>query len=204
MKHIIRVLSFFLLTTMLACQTIKTNQMKDKQTEEIFSSLLKETTLSIKPDESINKKAFVEQNLKNAKAWMAAFKFLKENDLANMPVGKYDLFPDGTYATVSDYETKDPESTYFEAHRKYIDIQYVVKGEEYIYLKKIDATKKEYKPYVEKQDIEFFSITGHQKLHAKPDVFFVFFPVDGHKPCLKVNNTSPVRKIVVKIPYINY
>lgn len=182
--------------------------MKIKETnrnkyENVFISLLTKADLPIKPHESINKSLFIEQNTKNPKAWAAAYKFLKENDLANMPAGRYDLLDDGTYANVSDYQTKDPESAYFEAHRKFIDIQYVARGKEYIHIKEIDATKEVYKPYVEKQDIEFFSISTYQEVLADPNVFFVFFPSDGHKPCLNVNQSIPVRKIVVKIPFIN-
>jgi len=117
-----------------------------------------------------------------------------------MAPGKYDLTTDGVYATVSDYITKDIDTVFYEVHRKYIDIQYVVSGREYIAittLENIDSVKQ---VYDEVNDIEFFQKTDDRFVLADSTKFFVFFPSDPHKPCLKVDENSKVRKIVVKIP----
>ncbi len=105
---------------------------------------------------------------------------------------------DGTFVTVTDYFTKD--SAHFEAHRKYIDIQYVANGQEYILITPLDG-KTEVTPYDEKKDIELFDKDRYPRHLANKDNFLVLFPEDGHKPCIKVNGDDSVRKIVIKIPF---
>lgn len=61
----------------------------------------------------------------------AAFDFLCSADLAELEPGRHEL-PNGIYAIVSEYETVAPESKQWEAHRKFIDVQYVVSGAELI------------------------------------------------------------------------
>lgn len=179
------------------------NLWNENQINDFYNSSVWIKDFSIKADNNINKKEFVKQNVLNPKSWAVAFEFFKKNDLANMPIGKYNLLDDGTYATVSDYMSKDVEGAYFEAHRKFIDIQFVARGEELIGLTTLQPPMEMYQPYDRDKDIEFFSKKESKNLYANSEVFFVFFPSDAHKPCLKVKDKSAVRKIVVKIPYIN-
>lgn len=158
--------------------------------------------LKIVPDISINKYLFVKQNINNPTEWKAALFFLKKNDFLDMEPGKYILTEKGTYVTVSDYLTKDHDTVFYETHRKYIDIQYIAKGKEYIGLTTLENIKRIRKPYDEVNDIEFFSKPDEKMLLADPSKFFVFFPSDAHKPCLKVDTNQMVRKIVIKIPYV--
>ncbi len=60
----------------------------------------------------------------------AALKFLLENELTALPVGRLELDGDNLYALVREYTTKPAEQGVWEAHRKYIDIQYMVSGSE--------------------------------------------------------------------------
>jgi len=184
------------------CQNKTVTKWNDEQIKEWFNSSVWIKDFSKKVDSSINKKEFVIQNVLNSKSWTAAYKFLNKNDLANMPIGRYELLNDGTYATVTDYLTKDADTAFFEAHRKYIDIQYVAKGEEYIRLTTLDLPLLIHKPYNDEKDIEFFSKNKSKQLLATPKTFFVFFPSDAHMPCLKEKNNAFLRKIVIKIPYI--
>ena len=57
------------------------------------------------------------------------FEWLKHNSLENMSDGKYNI-SENIYANIQSYETKD--NALYEAHRKYIDIQYMISGEEFI------------------------------------------------------------------------
>lgn len=156
--------------------------------------------LPFKPSTSINQTLLTDQQIKNTAAWQVAFKFLKENDLVNLPIGRYDL-SNGVFATVADYQTKEPETVKYEAHRKYIDIQYVAKGCECIELMSLKDIK-EPANYKEESDIVFFKGKKGTRLYADKKQFFVFFPEDVHKPCLKVDTSREVRKIVVKIPWV--
>ena len=127
---------------------------------------------------------------------------MSESDFNNMNEGRYELGGE-VYATITDYNTKNISVADYEAHRKFIDIQYVPKGREYIGLTSLDDIISIIQPYDEEKDIEFFHKPDDNLLLADPARYFVFFPTDGHKPCLRVGSSDKVRKVVVKIPYLN-
>ena len=153
----------------------------------------------IAPDSSLNKREFAVSYFKNKDRWEKAFKFLKNSDLAKLEVRRYDLDGDNLYATVSEYISKNEESANFEAHRKYIDIQYVVSGKELINIAPITSKKEVVTPYDSVKDIEFLTVTNVVNYKASPTNFFIFFPGDAHRPGLKDGLNSPVRKIVIKV-----
>lgn len=191
-----------LMITIMACQNKKdVSEWTDNEINEWFSTSVWNTELKMKPDASIDKRSFVEQNILNPASWKAAFNFLKEKDLNVLEPGRYDLLEDGTYVNIDEYLTKD--SAHFEAHRKYIDIQYLAKGKEYIFVTPLEPHKQhEIQPYDEAKDIEFFDKEEYTPYLLSPDNFMVFFPTDAHKPCMKVDTNEVVKKVVVKIPYI--
>jgi len=173
----------------------------DEEINEWFTNSPWSTELRMKPDLSINKRLFVEQNILNEASWKAAFTFLKEQDLNTLELGRYDLLED-TFLIISEYRTKDTD--HFEAHRKYIDIQYLAKGKEYIFVTPLEPEKQhEIQGYDEAKDLEFFDKEDFTPHLLSPDKFMVFFPSDGHKPGMKVDTNEVVRKVVVKIPYVN-
>lgn len=157
-------------------------------------------SLPMKPVPSTDIRELVEQNVLSSENWKAAYDFLKNTDFSEIPQGRYDLNDNGLYATVTDYETKD--TALFEAHRKYVDIQYVSRGNEMI---RVGLTEKKI-PRVDfdkSNDIEFFDLPESETILVDSSVFAVFFPKDAHMPCLKTGKKSFVRKIVIKIPYVN-
>jgi YhcH/YjgK/YiaL family protein len=100
---------------------------------------------------------------------------------------------------VSEYISKNEESAQFEAHRKYIDIQYVVSGKELINIAPLASVKEVLTPYDASKDIEFVTVSKLIYLKASPSDFFIFFPGDAHRPGLKDGANAPVRKIVIKV-----
>lgn len=124
-------------------------------------------------------------------------KFLTENDFTQIEAGKFFLKDQLLYAMINDYETKAVEHCKLEAHRKYIDIQFMVSGEEQIGIASFQGQKpvEEYNP---EKDIVFydddFSLFTLKKGH-----FAVFFPDDLHQPGIMMNEISRVRKVVVKV-----
>jgi len=153
----------------------------------------------VKPDQSINRKAFAVSYFKNKERWDKAFLFLKSHDLSALEINRYDIDGDKLYAPVSEYLTKNEEDARYEAHQKYIDLQYVVTGKELIGIAPMSLKKDVLEPYDGTKDIEFLTVTGGENRLAIPDRFFIFFPEDAHRPGLKDGENLPVRKIVVKI-----
>lgn len=126
-----------------------------------------------------------------------AFKYLAETDFSKLEPGKYEIGENNVYAIVQQYETKPVESGKWEAHRKYIDIQYIVCGEEQIGYAHIDDLKVS-EAYNEEKDFLFLEGSGSM-LHCKPGTFILFAPQDAHMPCLAVGKPAPVKKVVMKI-----
>jgi len=153
----------------------------------------------VKPDQSINRKAFAVSYFRNRERWDKAFLFLKSHDLSALEIKRYDIDGDNLYAPVSEYLTKNEEDARYEAHQKYIDIQYVESGKELIGIAPLSQRKDVLEPYDGTKDIEFLTVTGGENRLAAPDRFFIFFPEDAHRPGLKDGENSPVRKIVVKV-----
>ena len=154
---------------------------------------------SVKPDNSINKTALAKAYFKNSARWDKAFAFLGANDLTKLELKRYDLDGDNLYVTISEYNTKTPETTRYEAHQKYIDIQYVVTGSELIGIASLASQESVLQPYNDTKDIGFYSFKNGKMVKATPTKFFIFFPSDAHMPGLKEETNSPVRKAVVKL-----
>ena len=111
---------------MAACGNAGAGKMSDADVEKWCSESEWFTALPFEADASVDRRAFAEQNRLSPEVWKKAFEFLSRKDLASLAEGTYELDDNGLFATVSYYTTKD--SALFEAHRKYIDIQYVAEG----------------------------------------------------------------------------
>ena len=154
--------------------------------------------LQINIHPSVDVSEFYRQYHKRPDLWKAAFGYLKQ-DLTLAGTGKCILKENEAIAIVSAYETKRMEDAKWEAHRKFIDLQYVVNGEEKIGVLPLNKAKCD-AGYQEDNDVIFFGEQDGAYYDANPDVFFLFFPGDVHRPCIQTGGGSkPVKKLVVKI-----
>ena len=102
---------------------------------------------------------------------------------------------------VSEYETKTVNECGYEAHKRFIDIQCVLKGQEKVASIPIERLK-ETKLYSEITDATFYTDDIKQQpstLCLQPSYFAIFFPQDGHMPQLCVDEPQLVKKVVVKV-----
>jgi YhcH/YjgK/YiaL family protein len=155
--------------------------------------------LQIRPDNSVNIRSLAAAYYKNQERWERAFAFLKENNLKDLELKRYDIDGDNLYATVSEYLTKNEEDARFEAHKKYIDIQYVISGVEIMEVTSPAQKIEILEPYDSEKDIEFMSVREYSSLRATPDRFFIFFPDNIHRPGMKDGDNATVRKVVIKV-----
>lgn len=153
----------------------------------------------VKPDPSINRKDLAISYYKHKERWDKAFSFLKDNDLATMEVKRYEIDGTDIYAPVSEYMTKNEEDVRYETHQKYIDIQYVVSGKELIGIAPVSMKKEILEPYNETKDVMYLNVSQISNFKATTETFFIFFPDDLHRPGLKDGESTPVRKVVVKV-----
>lgn len=146
-------------------------------------------------------------NLKNCETYFGAnsrfaqaFAFIKAAVAENYPTGRYEIDGDNLYALVQEYNAKLVADSKFEGHKRYIDIQYIISGEEL--MKVADISKvSAITEYDAAKDCMFFGNTDDASvLVVQQGEYAVFFPNDIHMPGVARNETpSPVRKIVVKV-----
>jgi biofilm protein TabA len=129
-----------------------------------------------------------------------AFKFLEEKAYMNQPLGRQDVEGDRVYVLNQKYVTTPAESKEgFEAHRKYIDIQYVVIGEEVIEWSPIEGLEVT-SEYNDEKDYSLYKRTEKSTLvKMYPGYFIVLFPDDGHMACCQLDDPCDVRKVVLKV-----
>lgn len=134
------------------------------------------------------------------KQFAKAFAFIAKAQAETLPVGKYELDGSDLYASVQEYTTRSPWECRFEAHRNYIDIQYILSGMEAFEVTDRSKVTTE-TPYNDEKDVEFFS--GAEipvKAVLGAGEYGIFFPNDIHRPGLSHSGKPvPVRKIVVKV-----
>jgi len=118
-------------------------------------------------------------------------------DFATVEPGRYEL-EQGCYCMVQDYETAPREQKRFEAHRQYVDVQFIASGEERIGHALID-TLREVEVYDESKDVVWFVGEGNF-VTTCPGTFMILFPHDAHMPGVSVAQADAVRKVVVKVP----
>lgn len=145
--------------------------------------------------------------IKNAKTYInlsprltTALEFLAKADFSKKENGRYDIDGDNIYYLVQRYATKPIEEGRLEAHKKYIDIQFVAQGEENMgYCTVYDGLAIE-TPYNMEKDVMFYkrpdklSFVGLYK-----GMFSVLFPDDAHMPQRQIKGPSEVLKVVVKV-----
>jgi len=126
------------------------------------------------------------------------FAFLKNTDLAALPVGRQPLGGSGCTVIVSEAALKTKEAARLEGHRVFIDIQYMVAGEELIgYVPRAHCAEIS-------DDVanDFQELQGTAEFQTlRPGCFAIYFPEDAHQPSIGTGaHTGPVRKIVIKVP----
>lgn len=126
----------------------------------------------------------------------AAIRYLQTTDLANAAVGKVEIDGTQVYALIQAYETKPRAKGFWEAHRRYIDVQYVVQGEELMgFANLAQLTAGEYDA---KSD--FLPLQGEGNFLKLPaGMFTIFTPEDAHMPGIALDQPQPVKKVVVKV-----
>lgn len=123
-----------------------------------------------------------------------AFHFLRRDDLAALPAGRIEIDGSRVYALVMDVAGKGHEAAHLETHRKYVDIQYTVRGRDVIGWS--SAAGLSGAGYDAAKDIEFFRDVPAFWVSVPAGHFAVFFPSDAHAP---LAFDGAVRKVVVKV-----
>lgn len=144
-------------------------------------------------------------NIKDCKRYSAmsdafarAFAFLEalNEDSQKESIACEDVW--GGISTINKSDTMangDPKP--FEAHRKNIDIHFVLQGEERFGYAHVD-TLKPITDYNEEQDYILLEGEGSFVI-LHPGDYCITFPEDAHMPCMPCGNSEKVKKVILKI-----
>lgn len=123
------------------------------------------------------------------------FGFLDQPGVAELEPGRYEISDDLVYAIVEKNDGRSVEDGQLEAHRNYIDIQYIISGDESMGWSPLtDLVGSE--GYDEQRDLEFFTDKVQSIVQVPPGSFAVFLPTDAHLPGI---GKGPIHKIVIKV-----
>ncbi len=112
--------------------------------------------------------------------------------------GRYG-FGEYGYVNVVSYDTKEILPQEMEAHRQYIDVHFLLGGEEKIwyYPKAELQTSKEYD---ETDDYTMHNATKHSEVCYQKGEAIICYPEDAHIAGLCVSEPQAIKKSIVKIP----
>lgn len=126
-----------------------------------------------------------------------ALDYLRRMDLVSAPTGRQDIAGDRMFALLQDYSTRPASQCAWEAHRKYIDVQYVARGVERMGYQPL-AHAREREPYDPARDVAFFE-PGTDYVTVTEGMFVIFTTHDVHSPSVAAGEPAAVRKVVVKV-----
>lgn len=128
----------------------------------------------------------------------SALNYIKGLNKDELCLGRYDVSADFFYL-VMEYDTKEEDMCRLESHRKYIDIQYILSGEEKMKVSNINKLICE-SNYDETKDIQFWKkLKCMAEVSLKKDSYIVLYPDDAHMGCIVSNEVGKVKKIVGKV-----
>ena len=128
----------------------------------------------------------------------AALSFIETVRPSEFSPQKVEIQGDDVFAMFQDTTTEPAEGRQYEAHREYIDVQFVVSGEEVIRVTKLSLLA-ESVPYDADRDIAFYGNAPGNDIHLRPGDFLVLFPEDAHLPKIPPGAPANVKKVVVKV-----
>lgn len=126
-----------------------------------------------------------------------ALEFLEKENLYELEVGRVNILGDKVYADIMTVNTRDVVNKEFEYHKKYLDIQLDIIGEEKIYIGyQNDLTTEKYDI-----DNDFGLITCQKETEfiLGGDKFIICMLSEPHKPSIKISEKKTIRKCVVKV-----
>ena len=134
---------------------------------------------------------YLEENVRKC------FDYAREHDLLSYEKGSHPLDGDELFVNIVEYETTTPENRFWEAHRQYLDLHFMLRGPEQIDVNFIDNM--EQKEFVEKDD--FLPLEGEPNSHVVLNAgdFLLCYPADAHRTAVQVGSPATIKKAIFKI-----
>jgi len=126
----------------------------------------------------------------------AAFRFLAEADWAALPAGSTELAGPALRVDMLQAPAKTRDQVKLEVHRKFIDIQFLISGQEQFGWKLTAECAQAQAPYDPEKDRLFYTDEPEAWFPLLPGMFAIFFPEDAHAP---MRGEGEMHKAVVKV-----
>ncbi len=125
-----------------------------------------------------------------------AFEYMRNTDLHALTPGVHQIIESKLFAIVEHVHGRTRDVAKLECHRRYIDIQLVLEGDEQMGWKTLADCHDPADEYSLDRDIRFFNDAPSTWIATPPDCFCIFFPEDAHAPLVGEGN---IRKVIFKI-----
>lgn len=140
------------------------------------------------------------------KAFEYLEKVFKEDTIENerllsLPINAFEKveLDENNFGLEQVYNSKEREKCFFESHKEYIDVQFILEGEEIIEVVDTNNLIENFS-YDKNMDlIKYDDNTKSSIIKLKKGDVAIFYPEDGHMPCVKLNSIVKVVKTVVKV-----
>jgi biofilm protein TabA len=125
-----------------------------------------------------------------------AFAFLQNAYELGIEQGRHVLVPDRLWVVVEQVNGRSMSGARLEAHRRLIDIQLGLRGNERIGWLPLEDCGEPNEPYCAERDIAFFADRPSTWIDLVPGQFAIFFPRDAHAP---LAGSGEVVKAIAKV-----
>jgi len=122
--------------------------------------------------------------------------FLKKNDLNTLPEGKHIIKEGDLFVNITTAKGRTPDAAVLETHRRMIDIQIPLDAPEtYGYTPLSNLPNASYND--EKDITKYGDLMAESFVDCQPGMFAIFFPQDGHAPCISM--MPEIKKAIFKV-----
>lgn len=133
-----------------------------------------------------------------------ALKHIKRIEWSNVKPGNYEIDGDDMFASVQEVTTINKTEKMAERHSQYIDLQYLVSGEETIYVAPPSEKNVINENKIESDDVLLYSkVQNESELNLTPGMFTILSPNDIHTPGCSNKEKMKIKKVVIKVKIPN-
>jgi YhcH/YjgK/YiaL family protein len=129
-------------------------------------------------------------------AFEQAFAFLNQNALGELPSGRHEIDGERLFCMIAKDRGRTRAEAKLEAHRKYVDIQYIIAGTDEMGFKPTAECSLPDTGYDAEKDIEFFKDEPQSWTKVPAGSFVIFLPADAHAPMV---SSGEIHKAVLKV-----
>ncbi|WP_108649053.1 N-acetylneuraminate anomerase [Dongshaea marina] len=134
------------------------------------------------------------------KVLQSVLEYLRQTDFSKLEPGRHAVEGDKIYANLMSIETQPKQEKRPEVHRNYLDVQFLIEGEERIGVTLADSGQKVATEYDAERDLMFYQTPSNEsELLLSAGMYAVFYPGELHTPACCIDEPKAIRKVVMKV-----